>query len=53
MRRLLCRRTALKTLRFRLEGHLTFVTWASGPKSAIVQASWSSNQNNQTETRTI
>src|SRR5271170_5212849 len=35
------------------EGHLTLVTWASGPKSAIVHASWSSNQNSQTETRTL
>src|SRR5580658_1900243 len=36
--------TPLKTLRFGPEGHLTFVTWVSGPKSAIVHASWSSNQ---------
>jgi len=45
VRRWLSHRTPLKTLRFRPEGHLTSVTWASGPQSAIVQASWSSNQN--------
>ena len=46
-------RIPLKTLSFRPEGHLPSVTWDSGPWSAIVQASWSSNQNSQTETRTI
>jgi|SRR5450755_1511202 hypothetical protein len=49
---LLLSRTPLKTLSFRPEGHLTSVTWASGPQSAIVLASWSSNQTSQTETRT-
>jgi hypothetical protein len=37
-------RIPLKTLSFVPEGHLTSVTWDSGPRSAIVQASWSSNQ---------
>src|SRR5271167_18335 len=35
----------LKMLSLCPEGHLTSVTWVSGPWSAIVQASWSSNQN--------
>src|ERR1039458_1154523 len=30
--------------KFDPEGHLTSVTWDSGPRSAIVQASWSSNE---------
>jgi len=33
------------------QGHLTSVSLDSGPWSAIEQASWSSNQNSQTETR--
>jgi len=45
--------TPLKRLSLRPKGHLTSVTWVSGPQSAIVQASWSSNQNGKTETRTI
>src|ERR1022692_3485086 len=40
-------------LGFNPEGHLTSVTLGSGPQSAIVQASWSSNQTSQTETRII
>ena len=35
------------------EEHMTSVTWVSGPQSAIVHASWSSNQDSQTETRII
>jgi prepilin-type N-terminal cleavage/methylation domain-containing protein len=35
----------LKMLGLHPEGHLTSVTWACGNQSAIVQASWSSNQN--------
>ncbi len=45
--------TALKTLRFYPEGQLTSVTWASGPRSAIVASELVIQPNSQTETRII
>jgi len=44
---------AVEKAEFASKGTSDFRHLVSGPQSAIVQASWSSNQNGKTETRTI